>query len=79
MSKYVFFDIDGTLWDENMVVPESTKAAIKMLQENGHKAFVCTGRAMGNVNDPQFDAIGFDGFIGLIKLSLMRVTPRKVD
>ena len=63
MSKYVFFDIDGTLWDENMVVPESTKVAIKKLQENGHKAFICTGRAMGNVNDPQFDEIGVDGFI----------------
>ena len=63
MIKYVFFDIDGTLWDENMVIPESTKVAIKKLQEKGHKAFVCTGRAMGNVNDPQFDAIGFDGFV----------------
>ena len=63
MCKYVFFDIDGTLWDENMVVPESTKLAIKQLQENGHKAFICTGRAMGNVNDPQFDEIGFDGFV----------------
>ena len=63
MSKYVFFDIDGTLWDENMVVPKSTKEAIQQLQANGHKAFVCTGRAMGNVNDPQFDEIGFDGFV----------------
>lgn len=63
MSKYVFFDIDGTLWDENMIVPESTKTAIRQLQANGHKAFICTGRAMGNVNDPQFDEIGFDGFI----------------
>ncbi len=59
----VFFDIDGTLWDENMIVPESTKKAIKLLQENGHKAFVCTGRAMGNVSDLQFDEIGFDGFV----------------
>ena len=59
----VFFDIDGTLWDENMIIPESTKRAIKQLQENGHKAFICTGRAMGNVCDPQFDAIGFDGFV----------------
>lgn len=59
----VFFDIDGTLWDENLIVPETTKKAIKQLQENGHKAFVCTGRAMGNVCDPQFDAIGFDGFV----------------
>lgn len=63
MGKYVFFDIDGTLWDEKMIVPECTKLAIKMLQEKGHKAFVCTGRAMGNVNDPQFEEIGFDGFI----------------
>ena len=63
MSKYVFFDIDGTLWDEKMIVPESTKEAIRQLQANGHKAFVCTGRAMGNVRDPQFDEIGFDGFI----------------
>ena len=59
----VFFDIDGTLWDDHMIVPESTKEAIRQLQKNGHKAFVCTGRAMGNVNDPQFDAIGFDGFV----------------
>ncbi len=63
MGKYVFFDIDGTLWDEECVVPESTKTAIKQLQENGHKAFVCTGRAMGNVNDSQFDEIGFNGFV----------------
>ena len=63
MSKYVFFDIDGTLWDDKMIVPESTKVALKKLQENGHKAFICTGRARGNVNDPQFDEIGFDGFI----------------
>lgn len=63
MCKYVFFDIDGTLWDENMIVPQSTKLAIKQLQNNGHKAFVCTGRAMGNVNDPQFEEIGFDGFV----------------
>lgn len=63
MSKYIFFDIDGTLWDEKMIVPDSTKRAIKKLQENGHKAFICTGRSMGNVNDPQFDEIGFDGFV----------------
>ena len=34
MTKYVFFDIDGTLWDENMIVPESTKEAIRQLQAN---------------------------------------------
>ena len=24
MSKTVFFDIDGTIWDDDMVIPEST-------------------------------------------------------
>ena len=63
MTKYVFFDIDGTLWGEDAKIPESTKLAIKKLQENGHKAFICTGRAKGNVCDRQFDEIGFDGVI----------------
>lgn len=63
MTKYVFFDIDGTLWDETAIIPESTKKAIRKLQENGHKAFICTGRARGNVRDRQFEEIGFDGVI----------------
>ena len=29
--KAVFFDIDGTLWDEHFVIPESTKEAIRKL------------------------------------------------
>ena len=63
MTKYVFFDIDGTLWDETAIIPQSTKTAIKKLQENGHKALICTGRARGNVRDKQFEEIGFDGVI----------------
>ena len=27
MKKAVFFDIDGTIWNEKMVIPESTKGA----------------------------------------------------
>lgn len=63
MGKYVFFDIDGTLWDESAIIPNSTKTAIRKLQENGHKAFICTGRARGNVRDRQFEEIGFDGVL----------------
>ncbi len=44
MKKAVFFDIDGTLWDEKMRVPESTAAAIHKLRENGTYAFICSGR-----------------------------------
>ena len=32
----VFFDIDGTLWDENMKIPDGTIATLKQVQQNGH-------------------------------------------
>ena len=32
---YIFFDIDGTLWDEKMQIPESTIPTIRQLQKNG--------------------------------------------
>lgn len=63
MSKYVFFDIDGTLWDENMEIPESTINAIKKLRANGHKAFLCSGRSRGNIRAKKLFDVGFDGVI----------------
>ena len=33
MPKLIFFDIDGTLWDEHMQFPESTIPSLKKLQE----------------------------------------------
>ena len=35
----VFFDIDGTLWNEHMQVPESTTEAIRELRADGNYAF----------------------------------------
>jgi Cof subfamily protein (haloacid dehalogenase superfamily) len=43
--KIVFFDIDGTLLDHDKKLPNSTKAAIKQLQENGVFVAIATGRA----------------------------------
>ena len=34
MSKTVFFDIDGTIWDDDMVIPESTMEAVAALKAN---------------------------------------------
>ena len=45
MIRAVFFDIDGTLADENHIVPESAKTACARAQANGHKLFICTGRS----------------------------------
>ena len=61
--KHVFFDIDGTLWDYESVIPETTLSAIKMLQKNGHKAYISTGRTRGYITKPNLLGIGFDGIL----------------
>ena len=61
--KLVFFDIDGTLLDVHGHVPESTVAAIAALQENGHKAILCTGRSKGFIREKELTSIGFDGIV----------------
>lgn len=43
--KFVFFDIDGTLYDTSVKIPGSTRESILKLQENGHVALIATGRA----------------------------------
>lgn len=63
-KKAVFFDIDGTLYDrtDKRQVPESTKNAIRLLQENGHLAIICTGRCDCAVEET-FRKLEFDGYI----------------
>ncbi|MBJ6721778.1 HAD hydrolase family protein, partial [Bacillus sp. PR5] len=34
-DKIVFFDIDGTLLDHDKKIPQSTRDAVKQLQEKG--------------------------------------------
>ncbi len=59
----VFFDIDGTLWDRQNVIPESTKTAIRMLHENGHLVFICSGRTRVFIRDARLLSLGFDGIL----------------
>ncbi|MGN0343290.1 MAG: Cof-type HAD-IIB family hydrolase [Roseburia sp.] len=59
----VFFDIDGTLWDERGFIPESTKEGIRKLRENGHLAFICTGRSRAFVRGEGLLELGFDGIV----------------
>ena len=46
----IFFDIDGTLWDGHMQIPESTIPTLKKLQANGHKIFLCSGRSRASIS-----------------------------
>lgn len=62
-KKIIFFDIDGTLLDENTgKVPESTKKAIQLAQENGHLLIINTGRPISTI-DNHITSIDFDGYI----------------
>lgn len=40
----VFFDIDGTLLTEEKTIPDSTKRAVRLLQEKGIHTVIATGR-----------------------------------
>lgn len=62
-KKAVFFDIDGTLFEQGNAVPESTIRAIHKLRENGHLAFVCSGRSRIMIPEQAILSIGFDGVI----------------
>lgn len=62
-KKYVFFDIDGTLWDFNQFIPESTKKALSMLRANGHAAYINSGRARSNIIEKELLDLGFEGII----------------
>ena len=63
MKSLLFFDIDGTLIsEETKTIPESAAASIRKAQENGHLAFVNTGRPFSHL-DPKVPAMGFSGYV----------------
>lgn len=61
-NKFIFLDIDGTLYDSIVKIPDSAKAAIRIARKNGHKVMICTGRPKEEVED-FIHEIGFDGYI----------------
>ncbi len=60
--KYIFLDIDGTLFDHNtLCIPESTKKAVELAGKRGNKIFISTGRTCCMLD--LVDEIGFEGVI----------------
>lgn len=62
-KKAIFFDIDGTLWDNQCFIPNSTKEAISKLHENGHLVFICSGRTRIFIPEGELLDMGFDGIL----------------
>ncbi len=63
MKKAVFFDIDGTIWDEHMRIPKSAAEAIGALRAAGNYAFLCSGRSRACIRNEKLLALGFDGIV----------------
>lgn len=62
VKKIIFLDVDGTLVNDNGIIPKSAEIAIKKARNNGHYIFLCTGRSKAELFDHIMD-IGFDGVI----------------
>lgn len=60
--RAIFLDIDGTLVDHGYPVSPRVTEAIRSARARGHKAFICTGRSLKDVQ-PEVLRIGFDGAI----------------
>ncbi len=61
-TKYIFFDIDGTLLSHTYGISKGTLDTLERLRANGHKIFICTGRSKAYVDD-YIRRMPFDGFI----------------
>ena len=59
----IFLDIDMTIWDETLRIPESTKDAIRLARVMGNKVFINTGRSRSNTMYRALDELGMDGVV----------------
>ena len=62
MGKLLFFDIDGTIFDDSRRLPASVLPAMEKARNNGHRLFINTGRTLCNL-DHRLDAFPLDGWI----------------
>ncbi len=58
----LFFDIDGTIFDDERRLPASVKPAMEAARQNGHSLVINTGRTLCNL-DRRLDGFPLDGWI----------------
>ncbi|QWU15545.1 hypothetical protein SAMN04487895_11286 [Paenibacillus sophorae] len=62
--KIVFFDIDGTLVNEEKEIPKDTLQAVSKLKQTGVEPVIATGRAPYFIK-PLAEALGIDSYVCL--------------
>ena len=50
VKKVLFFDIDGTLLNSELKIPEGVKKELKRLKDAGHYLFVASGRPLAFIS-----------------------------
>ncbi|MBG9773485.1 Cof-type HAD-IIB family hydrolase [Brevibacillus laterosporus] len=60
--KVIFFDMDGTLLNEQKQIPEDTREALRQLQESGIHTVIATGRSPFHVRELAED-LGIDTLV----------------
>lgn len=61
-KKFIFLDIDGTIYQEFGVIPESAREAIRGAKENGHHIFVSSGRGKYEIPEEIME-LGIEGMV----------------
>lgn len=61
-QKFIFFDVDGTLFNRRGELVESAGKAIRDLKKAGHRLFINTGRSRGEITE-ELQNLPFDGYI----------------
>lgn len=62
-QKLIFLDVDGTLLSPGGMVHPAVEEGIKKARANGHKIFICTGRAHNGLPE-ELQGVEMDGIIG---------------
>ena len=82
MSKVLFFDIDGTLLDKDLKIPEGVLKELKRLQEIGYYTFIASGRPLAYIPDEILNG-NFDGYIlcngGHVELNKDMISEERIE
>lgn len=62
-SSVLLLDIDGTLVNYQLQLPEGAAQAVRAARANGHRVYLCTGRSRAEIY-PNLWQLGVDGLIG---------------